>query len=152
MPARIGGSTLLAGCAAGIVGAGVLVVSCSPAAVSDESAFVKYAHTYMGGYYTSTAPQQGEQDRRWTFAHDDLVLAEGKRACAWLTNQPPAPDRAVGDRFVPSTVVGRYLTTAPAHVAPLSESGRAVVVTAAWRYLCRTVRASHTAPRRHQND
>ncbi|HVQ89182.1 MAG TPA: hypothetical protein VMT88_13485 [Actinomycetes bacterium] len=121
----------------------------------DVDGFQAYVNQYagVGSWSSSNDPGGPERDTAWVKTHPDEVLAEGNAACAWLGEQPDAPDVDPSGNTAFDTVLGKYLDDVQ-DFAPqeLSSHARATVVVGAWAYLCHSDRASATSPRSRESD
>lgn len=96
----------------------------------EEAAFRAYVMEHVG-----------HRDELWVASHEDDVLAEGRRACAWLERRPSVDgiDR-MGESEV-RMLVTRYLADGRSRrAAPLSKKGERTLVAGAWAHLCEDVR------------
>jgi hypothetical protein len=116
----------------------------------DPAAFREQVVFEVGDWFSSRHPHANKRDMAWAITHQEAVLAEGERACAWLTTQPPAPDQDPADptdtTFEFSFVIDRYVKSTPAgSVARLSEPGRLNLTYSAWTHLCPATAEDKTA-------
>ena len=91
-------------------------------------------------------PNPQESNYKWAAANPDLMLAEGDRACDWLTGEPDPPlfgaDESKYDSHFMTT---RYLKTADMDQrVGITEQGPRYVVAGAWTYLCPRLRDDKT--------
>ncbi|MGC3994834.1 MAG: hypothetical protein QM779_12090 [Propionicimonas sp.] len=112
----------------------------------DVDAYQNYVATYMLNPGTAA-------DLAWARAHPAEVLAEGDRACEWLSRRPSAPRiDPSGDSEV-FVLTKRYLrTTRETTVLPLTKEGRRRLVSGAWAYLCWSEREDRSAPISDEDD
>ena len=106
------------------------------------SAFQDYVRTF------SANPGAPQRDKVWATDHPEQILAEGDRACDWLSHRPYAPKvDPSGDSDV-ATMANRYLALRQGEGVPLplSREAHRVVVIGAWAYLCWSDRRDKTAP------
>lgn len=144
----------------GVVGAATLTVAVFSAGVMafpgdaashprDEQTFLTYvSHT---GDDMATAggadATSHDADYNWAAEHATRMLAEGDRACEWLSRQPDAPDVAPDRSYEAHTLITRYVDTA--HLRRRVNQtylAQTYLVAGAWAYLCRDTRSTKTAP------
>lgn len=121
----------------------------------DEQTFLTYvSHT---GDDMATAggadATSHDADYHWAAQHPTRMLAEGDRACEWLSRQPDAPDVAPDRSYEADTLVARYLDTA--HLRRRVDQtymAQTYLVAGAWAFLCRDTRSTKTAPTRADED
>ena len=107
----------------------------------DQGAFDRHVSANVGYRQAGDEP-----DRAWAKGHPELILAEGSRACQWLSERPKAPDVDPTGRLLRDRLVARYLRDTTAEpIALISQVDRWIVVSAAWRYLCWHEQDEHTA-------
>jgi hypothetical protein len=106
----------------------------------DVDAFQTYVVTYM--------PDSGSPaDENWATEHPDDVLAEGDRACEWLSQRPSAPDVDPSGASSVPTLTNAYLKQARGEPeVPLTREGHRTLVVGAWGYLCWSERRDKSAP------
>ncbi len=114
----------------------------------DEAGFRAYVAEFMDG-------SSSQADLDWVADNPEAVLAEGDRACRWLTAQPRPgvqPARAGADSY---EVQGLYLTelqdqylraTGEFPIVQIADT-RDLVVSSAWQHLCPSSREDHIPPR-----
>lgn len=112
----------------------------------DEDGFADYVVTHM--LHPGT-----QQDKDWATDHPDDILAEGDRACAWLSRRESAPDIDPSGATSVYSLVHAYLDDARADSAlSLTRHGHANVVYGAWAYLCPAERHDKSAPQSEDDD
>lgn len=106
----------------------------------DVDAFQTNVVTYM--LYPGT-----QADKTWAAEHPDDVLAEGDRACEWLSQRSPAPDVDPSGASDVQTLATAYLKQAREKPeVPLTREGHREIVLGAWVYLCWSERRDKSAP------
>ena len=115
----------------------------------DEQTFLAYV-SHTGDDMATAGGADGSShdvDYTWAAEHPTRMLAEGDRACEWLSQQPDVPDVAPDRSYEAHTLMARYVDTA--HMrrrVEQSHLGQTYVVAGAWAYLCRDTRTTKTAP------
>jgi hypothetical protein len=106
----------------------------------DVDAFQTYVVTYI---LNPGAPA----DKTWAIEHPDDVLAEGNRACEWLSQRPSAPDVDPSGASSVYNLTNAYLKQARGKSeVPLTREGHRSLVAGAWGYLCWSERRDKSAP------
>jgi hypothetical protein len=112
----------------------------------DEDGFQDYVVIHM--LHPGT-----QQDEDWAADHPDEILAEGNRACVWLSLRERAPDVDPSGAASVHNLVDAYLRdTRDDSTEPLTRLGHATVVHGAWEYLCRADRDDNSAPESEDED
>jgi hypothetical protein len=106
----------------------------------DVDAFQTYVVTYM--------PDSGSPaDENWATEHPDDVLAEGDRACEWLSQRPSAPDVDPSGASSVYNLTNAYLKQVREQPeVPLTREGHRSLVAGAWGHLCWSKRQDKSAP------
>lgn len=113
----------------------------------DTTAFQAYVKTFVGSWRSSADPDGSARDEEWAAGHSDEILAEGDRACDWLSQRPSAPEVDPSGNSDVGALASRYVTLSDReNPLPLSREGRRTVVVGAWAYLCWSERRDKTAP------
>ncbi len=111
----------------------------------DEAAYREYVAAHIDGWASSSDPGGPARDRAWAAENPDLVLAEGDKACAWLSRRLDAPDVDPTRRFEFEAVYQDYLRSV-SDTRPVAMMSQGTIVAGAWAYLCRPTRRDKTAP------
>lgn len=121
-------------------------------ASNPERPFLYHAESYATGWWSSAMPGRPQRDRQWIRDHHAAVLAEGRRACDWLSARPdvPAIDPS-GDSDL-SSLERRYLHLVRHAADHLAKASRFGVITAAWNDLCPDTRDTKTVPFTDEGD
>jgi hypothetical protein len=130
-----------------VVAAGVLLGALAgPSAVErlrhprDVDAYQDYVVTYM--LHPGTP-----EDENWAVEHPDQVLAEGDRACEWLSRRPSAPDLDPTGASSVHHLGNVYLDDRRREgELALTREGHRTLVVGAWAFLCWPVRRDKSAP------
>lgn len=115
----------------------------------DEEAFAASTFTPGVGQAEHTdSPALWEQDiataHSWAQAHPELILAEGDRACGWLSAQPAAPRINAPEAFTLEAMEARYVAeTTGLEIARVYPEARMVIAGNAWWSLCWKTTESH---------
>ena len=121
----------------------------------DAQAFRSYVEEYVGGWRSSRDPGGWRRDKAWVAENPDAVLAEGERACRWLSSREEAPSVDPSGKSSSDTMTTRYVKEVPAStelgVSALG-LGRRTIVAAAWEYLCWWEHRDKTAPTTTDSD
>lgn len=134
-----------------IVGVGTSVASVLSRDRHPEG-YQRYVQKYVGGWYSSADPTGPRRDKRWVLAHPKAVLAEGDRACAWLARQPDAPEIDPTGKSTSGVLARRFFMAEHRRNPSVSVYGHFTMTSAAWSYLCDSVRKEKTAPQSRQED
>jgi hypothetical protein len=122
---------------AAVVAGGVYVYRL---ASNPERPFFYHAESGAVDWWSSAMPGRPQRDRQWIRDHHAAILAEGRRACDWLSVRPDAPATdATGDSDL-SSLEHRYLHHVRHAADHLAKATRYGVINAAWNDLCPDVR------------
>ena len=116
----------------------------------DEEAFRDYVAISMTRWTNTADPGGPERDAAWVAAHPGELVAEGDRACRWLSLRD---EDSVPDISTAGTLAGYYYKHAMTeHPLPLSKIAWRYVTAGAWNYLCWSTGEAKTAPRTGDRD
>lgn len=148
---RSRGRIVIAACVVLAVGIGLAAPSIARSSSSDK--FLSYVNDYVAGWGRSSDPGRPQRDLDWVKAHPQAVLAEGRRACDWLSAQDDAPAVDPTGRSEVTAMWTRYRQEShSARNTPLATYSRFVLVTGAWNYLCSADYRDKTSPQSSHDD
>ena len=103
---------------------------------------VGFRHERTTAFYYWAADAGGTKEQRahdhaWVASHHDLVLADGRWACAWVAREPKVLDRARPGPAGFEHLVGQYRAALAGRAPmPITMSNRVMIGVQAWAHLC----------------